>query len=704
MEADIRVALVGNPNTGKSTLFNVLTGLNQKIGNFPGVTVDKKTGYCSLPDGRKAEVIDLPGTYSLYPKSRDESIVFSVLADKASELTPDLVVVVIDASNLKRNLLLYTQVADLKIPVIVALNMMDMAHKRGIFIDIDGLAKRLGVPVVPISARKVDGIDQLKTTISYANKIALQEATIDVESIAPQLIEHIGREMELDNPYFALQLAHQHETLKFLSATQSDRIEQLEKKYSFHPQKAQATETIARYTFINKLLHETVKKHHAAHDDPWSNKIDKVLTHRVFGFIIFFGILLFMFQAIFAWSAYPMELIENFFVWAQSSLHHTLPAGPLTNLLVDGVIAGLSGVMVFIPQIAILFAFISILEDTGYMARVTFMMDKIMRKVGLSGKSVVPLIGGFACAVPSIMSTRTIENWKDRMITILVTPLVTCSARLPVYTLLIALVVPSRNVWWIFNLQGLALTAMYLFSLFSAITVALVMKYLLKARERGYFIMELPVYRMPRWNNVFLAMVERAKTFVLEAGKVIIAVSVILWVLASYGPGNRFDQIDQKYHQPEYVRSIKPDDLNRIIASEKLENSYAGVMGHVIEPVIKPLGFDWKIGIALITSFAAREVFVGTMATIYSVDGNAEQMTTVQQKMHDAKDPATGKPVFTFAVAFSLMMFYAFAMQCASTMAIVYRETKSWKWPAIQFGYMTGLAYIISFITFQLLK
>jgi len=704
LEADIRVALVGNPNTGKSTLFNVLTGLNQKIGNFPGVTVDKKTGFCSLPDGRKAEIIDLPGAYSLYPKSRDESIVFSVLADKASELTPDLVVVILDASNLKRNLLLYTQVADLKIPVVIALNMMDMARKRGISIDIDALAKKLGVPVVPISARKLEGIDQLKTAISYANKMALQESTIDVRAIAPQLIAQIGEELSVDNPYYALQLAHQHEHLKFLSVTESDRIEELEQKFSFHPQKAQATETIARYNFIDTLLKETVKKHETAKDDNISNKIDKVLTHRVFGFIIFFAILLFMFQAIFAWSSYPMGLIADLFAWIQASLHKALPAGPLTNLLADGVIAGLSGVMVFIPQIAILFAFISILEDTGYMARVTFMMDKIMRKVGLNGKSVVPLIGGFACAVPSIMSTRTIENWKDRMITIMVTPLVTCSARLPVYTLLIALVVPSRHLWWIFNLQGLALTGMYLFSLVSAVAVALVLKYILKARERGYFIMELPVYRMPRWNNVLLTMYDRAKTFVLEAGKVIIAVSVILWVLASYGPGNRFEKIDQKYHQPQYTKTVKPDDLKRMIASEKLENSYAGVMGHAIEPAIRPLGFDWKIGIALITSFAAREVFVGTMATIYSVDGDAEKITTVQQKMHDAKDVNTGQPVFTVAVAFSLMMFYAFAMQCASTMAIVYRETKSWRWPAIQFTYMTGLAYIVSFITFHLLK
>ncbi|WP_448700845.1 ferrous iron transport protein B [Mucilaginibacter sp. AW1-3] len=706
MKADIRVALVGNPNTGKSTLFNVLTGLNQKIGNFPGVTVDKKVGYSTLPDGRTAEIIDLPGTYSLYPKSRDESIVFSVLADRSNNLSPDLVVVILDATNLKRNLLLYTQVADLKIPVIVALNMMDMAKKADIEINVDAFAAKLGVPVVPISARKNEGIDKLKQAVCFANKIALQQDSIDVEVIAPQLISRIKQDINIDNSYFALQLAHQHETLAFLTKEQSAHIEELEKEYSFHSQKAQGAETIARYNFINDLLYDTVTQKITAEDETLSNRIDKVLTHKIFGFVIFLGILLFMFQSIFAWSKYPMELISDGFVLAQDWLHHHLPAGPLTNLLVDGVIAGLSGVMVFIPQIAILFSLISILEDTGYMSRVTFMMDKIMRKVGLNGKSVVPLIGGFACAVPSIMSTRTIENWKDRMITIMVTPLVTCSARLPVYTLLISLVVPNKNVWWIFNMQGLALTGMYLFSLVSAVLVAWVMKYILRSRERGYFIMELPVYRMPRWNNVLHTMYDRSKTFVIQAGKVIIAVSVILWVLASYGPGKRMDNIDQKYKQPQFaaLQKTAPDSVSRMIASDKLENSYAGMLGHVIEPVIKPLGFDWKIGIALITSFAAREVFVGTMATIYSVDGDAEKLESVQQKMHSAKNTQTGQPVFTLAVAMSLMMFYAFAMQCASTVAVVYRETKDWRWPAAQFAYMTVLAYLVSFITYHILK
>ena len=704
MDGEIKVALVGNPNTGKSTLFNVLTGLNQKTGNFPGVTVDKKTGFTRLSDGRSARIIDLPGTYSLYPKSKDESIVFQVLADKTNAAHPDLVVFIADASNLKRNLLLYTQVADLKIPVIVALNMMDLADKAGMAIQVDELATKLGVPVIPISARRQEGIDKLKEAITYSGAIPLQEDTIEVEALAPGLIAHIGKELRVDQPYTALQFAHQHENLKFLTQEQSDRIEELEQLYSFHSSKAQAAETIARYNFINDILFDTVKPGPRNGSETLSNRIDRVLTHRIGGFLIFFAILFVIFQAIFSWSEYPMALIENLFVWLGEAAESILPAGVFTDLLVNGILAGLSGVVVFIPQIAILFVFISILEDTGYMARVTFMMDKIMRKVGLNGKSVVPIIGGLACAVPSIMSARTIENWKDRMITIMVTPLVSCSARLPIYTLLISLVVPDEKLWGVINMQGLALMGMYVLSVVSAIVVAWIMKGLIRSRERGYFIMELPVYRLPRWNTVLLNMYEKVRTFVLEAGKVIIAISIILWVLASYGPGDRFEKIDQQYSSREYTERYPQAELDRVISSAKLENSYAGVLGKTIEPAIRPLGYDWKMGIALITSFAAREVFVGTMATIYSVEGDDSHMDTVREKMRSARDPETGLPVFTAAVGFSLMVFYAFAMQCMSTIAVVFRETKSWKWPAIQIAYMTAMAYFAALLVYQLLK
>ena len=705
MNGDLKIALVGNPNTGKSTLFNVLTGLNQKVGNFPGVTVDKKTGSCRLPNGKNALVIDLPGTYSLYPKSKDEIIVFEVLADQRNPVHPDLVVMVADASNLKRNLLLYTQVADMKIPVIIALNMMDQARRSGISIDVDALSAKLGVQVVPISARQGENVAALKEAISYASAIPVQNDTIEVEAIAPDLICKIQDELQIDKPYTALQFAHQHENLRFLTPAQSDRIEEIEQEFSFHSQKAQASETIARYQYINELLSDTMRVLPSAEKEIPSNRIDKVITHRVWGFIIFFVLLFLIFQSIFAWSEYPMSLIEELFVWITAMAHRILPAGILTDLLTDGILAGLSGVLVFIPQIAILFGFISILEDTGYMARITFMMDKIMRRVGLNGKSVVPMIGGLACAVPSIMSTRNIENWKDRMITIMVTPLVSCSARLPIYTVLISLVVPDRKVAGFLNMQGLALMGMYVISIVAAVLVAWVMKYLFKAREKGYFIMELPVYRMPRWDNVLLTMYEKVKTFVFEAGKVIIAISVILWVLATYGPPSKRAEVERRYQSPEYTaRFSSPSELELHHSSELLETSYAGMIGKAIEPAIKPLGYDWKIGIALITSFAAREVFVGTMATIYSVSNDEQHVSSVTTKMKEARHPDTGLPVFTVASAFSLMIFYAFAMQCMSTLAVVYRETKSWKWPLIQFAYMTGLAYLASLLVYNLLK
>lgn len=704
MDGDLKVALVGNPNSGKSTLFNVLTGLNQKIGNFPGVTVEKKIGYLKLSDRRNVQITDLPGTYSIYPKSRDERIVMDVLADKNSPDYPQLIIFVADASNLKRNLLLFSQIADLKIPIIIALNMMDLARQSGIEIAVDELAQKLGVQVIPISARKQQGIDRLKEAILNSTSIPLQLPSIEVDAIAPELILKIQDELNVEHPYVALQLAHQYEDMLFLSAEQKKKIQELNQDYNFHSQKSQATETIARYNFINDVLFDTVKIHSDPKRETHSNRIDKILTHRIFGFIIFFAILFLIFQSIFAWSEYPMSLIEQLFMWLTDMGIQNLPSGLLTDLLIDGVLAGLSGVIIFIPQIAILFAFISILEDTGYMSRVTFMMDKIMRKVGLSGKSIVPLIGGFACAVPSIMSARNIESWKDRMITIMVTPLIACSARLPVYTLLISLVVPDEKIWGIINMQGIALMSLYVLSIISAILVAWVMKLVIRSRERGYFIMELPVYRMPRWNNVLLTMYRSVKAFVFEAGKVIIAVSIILWVLSSFGPSDRFENIEARYSSEVMKQQFSQSEIDRLQASEKLENSYAGILGKSIEPAIRPLGFDWKIGIALITSFAAREVFVGTMATIYSVDADDSHVESVRVKMQSARNPETGLPVFTTAVAFSLMMFYAFAMQCISTIAVVYRETKSWKWPAIQFVYMTGLAYIASFIVYNLLK
>jgi ferrous iron transport protein B len=700
----IKISLVGNPNTGKSTLFNLLTGLNQKIGNFPGITVDKKVGYCKLPTGQQAEITDLPGTYSLYPKSKDESIVFEVLADRQNSSHPDLIVVIADATNLRRNLLLYTQVADLNIPVILALNMTDMAQKEGINIDVNKLSQRLGVQVVAISARSNTGLDQLKRAIGNATIIATQEKGADIRMLAADAIDEVKEMVGTDNDYFALQLLHQHEHLACHTA-RYDQFEAIERSHNFESSKLQAAETIARYRYLSTVLSGVIEDSGALKKFALSDKIDSILTNRFWGFFIFLFILFFVFNAIFSWAAYPMDLIEESFAWITSYGHEHLPAGLLTDLVLDGVVAGLGGIVIFIPQIAILFAFISILEDTGYMARVTFMMDKIMRKFGLSGRSVVPMIGSIACAVPSIMSARTIESWKDRIITIMVSPLVSCSARLPVYTLLISLIIPDEKVFGFISLQALTLMGMYLISIVAAVIVAFVMKLIIKAKERSYFIMELPVYRMPRWSNVLYTMYEKSKTFVFEAGKVIIAISIVLWVLATYGPAKRFDSIEKKYAQIELQKdSAQISTLERDKAAEKLENSYAGILGHSIEPVIRPLGFDWKIGIALITSFAAREAFVGTMATIYSVDNGEGNEGTIRDKMRVAKDANTGLPLFTFATGFSLMLFYAFAMQCMSTVAVVYRETKSWKWPVIQLVYMTFMAYVASLIAYQLLK
>lgn len=701
---DIKVALVGNPNTGKSTLFNRLTGLNQKIGNFPGITVDKKTGFTKLASGKEAEIIDLPGTYSLYPKSADESIVFQVLADKNNNSHPDVIVLIADASNLKRNMLLYSQVADLGIPMILALNMIDLSTKQGIEINLDKLAEKLGVQVVPISARNNIGIDKLKQAIANTNKIATQLQDVDVNFLAPAAINAIKSKLNSDNDYYALQVLHQHEHLTFFTQQEQEEIEKIEQSHHFESSKIQAAETIARYKHLSTILSDVVVDAGTEKKFSFSDKLDAILTHKVWGFAIFLFILFVIFNAIFAWSSYPMDWIEIGFGFITSLGHEYLPAGMLTDLLLDGVIAGLGGIFVFIPQIAILFAFISILEDTGYMARVTFMMDKIMSKVGLNGKSVVPMIGGLACAVPSIMAARNIENWKDRMITIMVTPLVSCSARLPVYILIISLIIPSQTVLGVFNLQGLALMVMYLVGIIAAVLVAWVMKFIIKTKERSYFIMELPVYRMPRWKNVFYTMYEKSKTFVFEAGKVIIAISIILWVMASFGPGNRFESIDKKYETALADTTKNTDHIKTLVATEKLENSYVGILGHWIEPAIRPLGYDWKIGIGLITSFAAREAFVGTMATIYSVDGGDEDTSTIRERMSASVNSRTGLPVYTFATGISLMLFYAFAMQCMSTVAIVYRETKGWKWPVIQLVYMTAMAYVAALVAYQLLK
>lgn len=697
-----KIALVGNPNSGKSSLFNHLTGLNQKIGNFPGVTVDKKTGFCSLSDRVKAQIIDLPGTYSIYPNSTDEKIVYDILGNKTNPLHPDIVVVIVDASNFKRNLLLFTQIHDLNIPTVLVLNMMDIVEKTGLAIDEKKLSQELGVKVIPMKARKGQGIDKLKQAL-------LEQCPADYAPIfnardhAPEAIDKVKEAFSIREDYIAYQMLQQYRINNSLPENEKKILADISEKFNFKSDDLRRKETLERYAAINHFINGAVKENFTKLPKRWTQKLDSIFTHRIWGYFIFFAILFLIFQAIFAWASVPMDLIDLTFTKLSSFVKSNLPEGALTDMLAEGIIPGIGGIVIFIPQIAILFAFIAILEETGYMSRVVFLMDKIMRKFGLNGKSVVPLISGVACAIPAIMATRTIENWKERLITIFVTPLMSCSARLPVYTILVALIIPNETVWGIFNLQVLALMGMYLLGFVAAIISGLVMRILLKTKERSFFVMELPTYKMPRWKNVGMTMYEKSKTFVLEAGKIILAISIVLWVLASYGPGDQMARAEESIRATYEESALTQEEFENKIEAYKLEHSYAGIFGKTIEPVIRPLGYDWKIGIALITSFAAREVFVGTMATIYSI-GNTDDEETIKTRMKNEINPETGKSRYDFATGLSLLVFYAFAMQCMSTMAVVYRETKGWKWPLIQLAYMTGLAYLCALIIYQSLS
>jgi ferrous iron transport protein B len=728
-KASIKVALVGNPNSGKSTLFNALTGLNQKTGNFPGVTVDKKSGFVKLKPAHSAhsltqttnnanfvtkepnkenavaiEFIDLPGTYSLYPKSLDERVAFEVLCNPSNADHPNVTIVVADASNLKRNLFLVSQIIDLRIPVILALNMMDLVEKQGDIIDTVRLSERLGVKVMKVSARSKEGIEELKQALLQPVSIPHYDF-IDIKKLAPELTEKISATITVNSNFSAFQVIHNFSEITYFDQhpQKKKEIEAILNASSVDVNKLQSQETVERYKIINRIVEECLVHKSAVQTASFTQKLDGILTHRIWGYVIFLSILFLLFQTIFFLAAYPMDWIEKSFVYFSDLALRTLPASELTNLLVNGILAGLSGIVVFVPQIALLFTFIAILEDTGYMARVSFIMDKLMRKFGLNGRSVIPLVSGIACAIPAIMSTRTMSSWKERVITIMVTPLMSCSARLPVYTLLISLVVPSSKAFSFFNYQGIVLMSLYLIGFVAAIVAAFILQKILKARERSYFIMELPVYRTPQWRTVGLTIYDKVKSFLLDAGKIILAISIILWFLTSHGPSNKLDAIEKKYQNSELIANYTTDELKAKISAEQLEASYAGILGKTIEPAIAPLGFDWKIGIALITSFAAREVFVGTMATIYS-SGDTENTQPLREKMQAEKNPISGLPQFSIAVGFSLMIFYAFAMQCMSTLAVVYRETKHWKWPVIQFLFMSVLAYLSSFIVYQLLK
>lgn len=697
-----KIALVGKPNSGKSSLFNQLTGLKQKIGNFPGITVDKRTGRSQLGDSTEAEVIDLPGIYSLYPRTLDEKIVVEILTDRRNPDFPDCIALIADATNLKNSLLLLTQLVDLELPVVLALNMMDMAAKSGLSLDINKLSEALGVPVVMINAREGRGIEQLKQALAQWVETSPNKV-FDPANLGAAPVKEVQEHFRLTTAYEAFQYLQQADNLAFLSPADKSFIAAVAKRHDFFPHKFQGVETIQRYTFIQNILDGVIVKLPPAVWNAPTNKLDRILTHKIWGYTIFMAIMFLIFQAVFALAQIPMDAIDRGFAGLSSYLTRRLPEGPLFELISSGLVPGIGGIIIFVPQIAILFAFIAVLEESGYMSRVVFLMDKIMRKFGLSGRSVVPLISGMACAIPAIMATRTIDNWKERLITIFVTPLMSCSARLPVFAILVALIIPKMRLVGFISLQGLVLMGLYLLGFAMALTSALMMKAIIRVKERSFLIMEMPTYRMPKWSNVGFTIVEKTKAFIVEAGKVIIAVSIILWVLASYGPLDVMNNARKTVREETAPMQLTTQEYENRVAAYKLEHSYAGTIGKWIEPAIQPLGFDWKIGIALITSFAAREVFVSTIATIYSL-GSTDDSMTIKDRLKDEINPDTGGPRYTPAVGFSLLVFYTFAMQCMSTLAIVKRETKGWKWPLAQLVYMTGLAYASALIVYQVLS
>ncbi|AOW20917.1 ferrous iron transport protein B [Urechidicola croceus] len=697
----LKVALIGNPNTGKTSVFNHLTGLNQQVGNYPGITVEKKVGYCKLTRHQKAKIIDLPGTYSLNASSLDESVVIELLMNKSDEDYPDVAIVVSEVENLKRNLLLFTQIKDLEIPTILVINMSDRMKSKGISIDIPVLEKELKTKIALVSSRTKNGIDQISTLLQEYKNLP-SEPCLDTSKIDSDYFERLRKAFPNQSLYKLWLVITQDVNFGKLEKKDFEGFHSFETKSKSELKKLQQKETILRYKFIN----DTLKKGYVVDKSKATDlrsQFDRILTHKVFGYIIFFGILLLIFQMLFDWSGVPMDFIDNSFASLGDWVRSVMAPGKFTDLLVDGIIAGLGGVVIFIPQIAFLFLFISILEESGYMSRVVFLMDRIMRRFGLSGKSVVPLISGTACAIPAIMATRNIESWKERLITILVTPFTTCSARLPVYAILIALVIPNKRVFGIFNAQGLTLMLLYLLGFAGAIIAAYILNKTLKIKSKSYFVVEMPNYKVPLFKNVFINVLEKTKTFLFDAGKIILAISIILWFLASYGPGEKFNNAESIVMSEVANQQMSETELDDKIAAYKLENSYIGIVGKTIEPVIKPLGYDWKIGIALVTSFAAREVFVGTLATIYSVGSAGEEEETIKQKMAAEVHP-NGKKIFTFASGISLLLFYAFAMQCMATLAIVKKETNSWKWPMIQLFGMSTIAYITALIAFQFLK
>ena len=698
MGKQLNVALIGNPNTGKTSVFNALTGLNQKVGNYPGVTVDKKQGVCKLSRGVKANILDLPGTYSLNASSLDENVVIELLLNKNDKDYPDVALIISDVETLKRNLLLFTQIKDLKIPTILVINMSDLMRRKGIALDIELLEKKLHTKIALVSTRKNNGMEGLKQLIENYKTISI-EPCLDTTIIDENYFKSLQKAFPNQDIYKLWLVITQDANFGKISRQELD-ISRFKTKSNQELKHLQQKEAIKRYQFINGILNkaQTIDRSKAT---GLRSKLDRLLIHKVWGYVIFFLILLGIFQAVYDWATLPMDIIDSSFASLAEWVKVSFPGGgKVTDLIAEGIISGIGGVVIFIPQIAFLFLFISILEESGYMSRVVFLMDRVMRRFGLSGKSVVPLISGTACAIPAVMATRNIENWKERLITILVVPFTTCAARLPVYLIIIALVIPDNSVMGL-SYQALTLMGLYLIGFGMAIFSAYILDRILKTKHKTFFVVEMPNYKLPLIKNVLITVIEKTKTFVLEAGKIILAISIVLWVMASYGPGDKFNNAESYVNKNSTFQSNY--ELNDQIAAFKLEHSYIGIVGKTIEPLIRPLGYDWKVGIGLVASFAAREVFVGTLATIYSVGSASEDEETIKTRMEN-ETYEDGTKVFTLASGISLLLFYAFAMQCMSTLAIVRRETKSWKWPILQLTGMTAIAYICALIAFQTLK
>ena len=697
MSTNLNVALIGNPNTGKTSVFNALTGLNQKVGNYPGITVEKKQGTCRLNRTTKAHIIDLPGTYSLNASSMDESVVIELLLNKNDKDYPDVAVVISDIENLKRNLLLFTQIKDLEIPTLLVINMSDRMKRKGISLDIAKLEAQLKTKIALISTRENTGIDTLKSYLLDYRSLSKEPIT-DIRTIDKEYFENLEKVFPDQSLYKLWLVITQDVNFAKLERQKVEDATAYRTQSESHLKRLQQKETIKRYQVINQGLKKTYTVDINKATD-FRSRLDRVLIHRFWGYIIFFMILLTIFQVIFDWSSIPMDFIDESFSQLSEATKRNLPPGLFTDLLAEGIIAGLGGIVIFIPQIAFLFLFISVLEETGYMSRVVFLMDRGLRKYGLSGKSVIPLISGTACAIPAVMATRNIENWKERLITILVTPFTTCSARLPVYLILISLVIPDGTFFGM-GYQGLTLMGLYLLGFVMALFSAAILNKVLKIQSKTYFVIEMPNYKFPLLKNVGLTVFEKTKSFVVEAGKIILAISILLWIMASFGPGKEFNNAEEIVIENSIGKNFSEEELNASIAAYKLEYSFIGILGKSIEPAIAPLGFDWKIGIALISSFAAREVFVATLATIYSVGNDGEE--TIKNRMA-AETKANGKPLFDLPTGVSLMMFYAFALQCMSTLAIVKKETNGWKWPMIQLFSMTLIAYLSALTVYQIL-